>query len=206
MTRRGMTLIELLIALTLLAMMSLLAAVMWTQLRDWNTDAVAAESALRPQRVHMMLRRQWEHRAAAHAEGSIGSVETTWRSLRFLTHAPVLHPAWPLVRAEYTIAPVDLADPEGPLELLYTETRLGPDSVAISEPPLPPLVLLTRCDSAELRVFVQPEDESEEPAPPFWTLRPDTDALGEVTPLIAEFNLRRRGERITWTGIVEPSR
>lgn len=209
-SRRAMTLIELLVTLALLALMAVLTTVIWGQLRGWNNDTLAASAALRPIRLNMMLQRQWDHRAVAGDDAqTLGRVEGTRTELRFLTHHAVLTPGWPLVRASYTIEPVDTLGPASGARLVYRETRLGPSglSLDVGAPEEPPLVVLDHCSAAQWRWRVRtvPEPGAAESPALRWAPTPEPERFESTEMLRVEFRAQLRGEEVAWIGVIEPS-
>ena len=205
-----MTLIELLVTMALLALMAVLTAVIWGQLRDWSTDTLAASAALRPARLNMMMQRQWDHRAVAGDDAkTLGRVEGTRPELRFLTHHAVLNPGWPLVRASYTIEPIDALNPSGGSRLVYRETRLGPSgqSLALGSPNDPPLVALDHCTGARWRWRVRTVPEAGAPESPAvrWAPSPEPERFEDTEMLRVEFRAQHRGEELAWVGVIKPS-
>jgi type II secretory pathway pseudopilin PulG len=199
-----MTLVELLVALTLLGLMSALASVTWSSLRRWDASAQAAETALRPQRVVMMLERQWASRAAlAEGDETLGRLETEPLALRFATRRPALDPAWPTAEASYTI---DRSDPAAQ-RLLYAETRLGPLGEKLTSEAGSPITLLDGAREIQLRYRIEREPEDGEPAETLWTTDPAALTLRETRLLAVELTATLdNGEGVEWIGIVEPSR
>lgn len=126
--RRGFTLLEMLLAVTVLSTATLLIGAMWTQARSWSDDGYAAERLLRLQRASEAMRRQWNDRRTTVAlNRKSGSVIAMPEELTFVTTTPLLFPDWPMVTASYRIE----RQPGSPLgdlaryDLVYTETKIA---------------------------------------------------------------------------------
>lgn len=126
---RAFTLLELVLALTLLASMTVLIASMWSQARRWGDDNAGDLHAMRLPRVLALVRQQWsDRRTSAPLEASGLTVSARHDRLSFVTATPVLFPGWPLVRATYLIEPDEQRDPrtDAPLQrLVYIEEQVG---------------------------------------------------------------------------------
>ncbi|TVQ31708.1 MAG: type II secretion system protein [Phycisphaeraceae bacterium] len=127
--RAGMTLLELIIALTLFAFIGSMAATLWSQARSWTDENAAAERSVRTHRVADFMQRQWADRRSDIAGFSAESdaVLVTANRIEFITASPALFPEWPLVRAAYMIERDELytGPPEqAPCRLVYEETRV----------------------------------------------------------------------------------
>lgn len=123
MSRRGMTLLEVLLAAAVLASVALLAAMLLAQGRAWNDDNQSHFKALRLVRVTELLTRQWsDRRSAVGVDASGGKVRIEPESLVFVTATPVLHPGWPLVTASYR---VEKEPGTGLTRLAYEEARVS---------------------------------------------------------------------------------
>jgi type II secretory pathway component PulJ len=123
-----MTLLEVLVAITILASLTVIVAMLWSQTKRWTDEAGTHDTALRLQRALDLLDCQWERRlvGATLADGGSGGVSVDDTRLEFVTTESVLFPGWPIVRASY-IATEDAA-PIGQRSgwrLVYEETRLG---------------------------------------------------------------------------------
>jgi prepilin-type N-terminal cleavage/methylation domain-containing protein len=160
--RRGMTLLELLLATTILASIMGLVAMLYGHSASWAAGNQEQSDALRLHRVLQVLSDQWATRRRI-AEPNVivlgESIDVDDERLRFLTATPILFPEWPLAWVEYRVE----VDPEhrgrGGLHrrLVYRETRVvdvgedpdhrafGPDGRRLGEA----IVLLDDC--AELR-------------------------------------------------------
>lgn len=123
-----MTLLEVLIAITILASLTVIVAMLWSQTKRWTDETRTHDTALRLQRALDLLDRQWDRRLvnATLADGEPGAASVDDTRLDFVTTESVLFPDWPIVRVSY-IATEDAA-PTGQQSrwrLVYEETRLG---------------------------------------------------------------------------------
>ncbi|MCB9838793.1 MAG: prepilin-type N-terminal cleavage/methylation domain-containing protein [Phycisphaeraceae bacterium] len=128
---RGMTLLEVLIATTILASLTVIVATLWAQTRQWTEETRTHDTALRLQRALDLLDAQWSGRLtnATLPTGEPGAAVVDGDRLEFTTTESALFPGWPLVRAAYT-AVGESPLPGAPVEwrLVYEETRLGTTS------------------------------------------------------------------------------
>lgn len=129
MPRRAFTLLEMLIALTILASITAGIGVFWAQANAWERDNGAHRETLRLERVTRMLREQWNGRRALALEddGDAGGdgVRVNAGGVSFTTSRAVLFPSWGLVRVRYVIE----RDPAGGVDgtayrLVYEEMRV----------------------------------------------------------------------------------
>ncbi len=125
-----MTLMEMLIAITLLATLTGLLSSLWGQLGDWARQNQFAGESLEIQRAIGFLDEQWGSRRAVLRVGEEGknSWDVTPEELQFVTSTPALFPDWPLVAVRVTFEIEDslrrTADGRQFAKLLYEETRL----------------------------------------------------------------------------------
>lgn len=133
--RYGFTILELLLALTILASVFGLVATLWSQTAAWADENTLTFRTMRMARVRDVMRAQWADRRGAFALNDNGlPVVAAPERLSFVTATPLLFPQWPLVRAEYVIER-DFDVPAGQpaaWKLVYVETPLS----ALDEPPL----------------------------------------------------------------------
>lgn len=154
-TSRAFTLLETILALTILFVLMGLIAVLWAQARDWTADAQREDGALHITRLVTTIRTQWGDRRSLDPEKPLqDSAGVSPDAVRFVTASPILFPQWPLVRAEYRIE-LDtfrgtLSEPR--YRLRYTETRLpgGTDDPlgsldAAGQPMIQSVVLIDDC-------------------------------------------------------------
>lgn len=125
---RAFTLLEVLLALSVLSMICLLVGAMWMQARGWSDQNASSHESMRLQRVCELLRSQWaDRRTSASLDDDNRRVLATPESLTFITATPILYPDWPLVVSSYEIE----RQPGSPLgeaalyTLRYSETPLG---------------------------------------------------------------------------------
>ena len=124
----GMTLLELLLALTVMASVMGLLGTLMGQARSWTQRGATDQVLMRLQRVGEAMRAQWaDRRTAVDLDEEGRKVAATASSLRFLTATGMLFPEWPLVVAEYRIeADTQHFSSGGVLwRLVYEETRLS---------------------------------------------------------------------------------
>lgn len=134
----GLTLLELVVALTIMVAAMTLVGALWSQMRDWAADNGRLTEGLQPRRVAAFLRRQWEEQRSIVPvdDKGKGSVTVDQDTLRFVTALPALFPDAPLVVASWTIERTpDVRTPEWwPARLVYEEARVtnmkgvGPDT------------------------------------------------------------------------------
>lgn len=103
-TQRGMTLLELLLAVTLLAAVFALAAGLWSQASSWGADAGRSSRALRLARVLELMRAQWaERRTSVRLGGAGQTLLVDSERLEFVSGVSVLEAGWPLSIVELRI-------------------------------------------------------------------------------------------------------
>ena len=123
-----MTLLELLLALTIMASVMGLLGAMMAQARGWTDRSVEDEGLMHLQRIGEAMRTQWaDRRTAVKLDDSGKAVTSSSTELSFVTATALLFPDWPLVMATYRIEP-DTAhvSSSGLLwRLVYVETRIA---------------------------------------------------------------------------------
>lgn len=119
---RGFTLLEMVLALTIIAALFGLLTAVWRQAGDWSGDAAAHQRALRLPRVLELIRTQWsERRVTIGLERPDQTVVVTPSRIEFVTAVPVLGRA-PIVTAMYVIEPdPDARASEPRWRLVYEE-------------------------------------------------------------------------------------
>lgn len=159
-----MTLLEVILATTILASITALIAALWTQMRSWSGDAALVHESMTLQRVVDLMQDQWaDRRESVALDEEENTVLAGEQGLAFVTSTGILFPDWPLVRVEYTIE-IDPDLPPGsggaPWRLLYRETRItdltGPPPTgtgADGEPLKREHVLLGRCRELRFEQF-----------------------------------------------------
>lgn len=138
--RRGFTLLEVLLAITIMASLSALIAGAYAQMSAATDDASRRDRSTRLQHVTQLAAEQWaDRRTLFTAAGErLPTLVATEMAVEFFTASPVLFPEWPMVRVRYELAPppgvARSAIDEGRLaDLVYTETRVT-DPTAMPEP------------------------------------------------------------------------
>lgn len=126
-SRKGFTLLETILAITILAVLMGLVAVLWGQARTWTDDSADELDAMRITRILHTMRVQWrDRRATDHDRSALDATGMTPDEVRFVTATPILFPDWPIVRAVYRVEydpdRGTLSDPR--YRLVYSETRL----------------------------------------------------------------------------------
>jgi prepilin-type N-terminal cleavage/methylation domain-containing protein len=133
--RRAFTLLELLLSLTVLAVMTLLIATLWRQASDWSSDAASFDGAMRLPRASELLRSQWAERRTSYSiTGKGHSLGITSERLTFVTAMPLLHPASPLVKVELIIEPDPTSSSSFPLKRLRCSETPLIDVASASQP------------------------------------------------------------------------
>lgn len=181
-SRRGMTLLEVVLAVTILAALSGLVATMWRQSERMSREALGGRRELRLARVVEMLRSQWaDRRTSVRLGREGGSVLIEREALTFISATSILEPDWPLVRARFIVERDDRSP--GPLEawrLVYEELPIANvDSVqapadeetlassrpALGAPPMRRLTLLAACPELRWERFGFGDAVESEPGP-----------------------------------------
>lgn len=161
-SRTAFTLLEVLLAITILASMSVLIASMWGQSAAWGDDNTSDHERMRLQRVLALIRDQWSTRTATVAMDDFGqTVDTTHESITFTTTTPILHPDVAIVEASYRIER-DLdalgIGPLGAWKLVYRERRIAdptarPDEQDTRRATVDSIDLLSACSQLTLERF-----------------------------------------------------
>lgn len=122
--QRGLTLLELLIAMTILASITGGIGLFWSQARAWEEDNRAHRDVLRVERVLSLLREQWGAKRALVTEGAGDAggsgVSFGAEGVTFVTARPVLFPGWGLVNVRYAVERAI----DGTYTLVYEESRV----------------------------------------------------------------------------------
>jgi len=114
---RAFTLLEVVVALTIMATVFGLLSALWYQAADWNTERLAVERAVRVDRFERILQRQWAARLdipATETRGSIPVAAIKPGALVFATDAPLL-----LHDAAFVVATLSIEPPPG--EVVFPE-------------------------------------------------------------------------------------
>ena len=184
---RAMTLLEVLLAVTIMASLMGLVASLLGQARSWTDVSETDRVLMRLQRVGEAMRTQWSDRRSSVAlDGQGNRVITTPEQLSFLTATPILFPEWPLVAATYRIEPEATRGSSRGLtwRLIYEETRIaGMDALpgdyaldARGAALRDSMVLLAGCAELEWERFGQGERLAEDGA------SDDDDGQGDDDP------------------------
>lgn len=136
--RAGMTLLEVILAITALAAISTLVTALWALTNDWTNENAAHHKALRLEQTLELLSEQWESRilTLSLSEKREEAVLLDDASLVFVTSAPILHHDWPLVRVTYTIVRTGGAavGEEPTFQLHYIEEVVKNPATATADP------------------------------------------------------------------------
>jgi len=212
--RRGMTLLEVLVAMALMGMMAVIVSTLWGQLRSWNEEADRAGAALRPHRAAVMLREQWGARHSVGDEDeTLGRVQAGPGGVSFLTTRPVLYPSWPVVEASYSIE----RRADGEQSLVYDERRVGPTGEVLDAPPgareAESLVVLERCAEASwsYRLLATWDEGGEEASEYRWSPEVAGGPLEEIELVCVRWSAlvdtgRAEREEVVWAGALGASR
>lgn len=96
--------LEVVLAVTILAAMSGLIATLWGQASRMAGDGGSQQRAMRLARVVEMMRSQWaDRRTSVSLDRSGASVAIEPEGVSFITATAVLEPGWPIVRARYLV-------------------------------------------------------------------------------------------------------
>lgn len=174
-SRSGFTLLELLLATTILVAITALIAATWGQMQRWNSENAAHRQSMRLHRVLGMMRDQWQDRRTTVAIDENGAeIAASPTRIDFVTATPILFPEWPIVRASYFFEP----DPDAPpgsgwrSRLMYQEARVAD----MSAPPKEgydalgleldrSMVLLSSCEELRFERFGPRVPDPEEDKP-----------------------------------------
>ena len=121
--RRAFTMLEVVIAVTVMGLLTLLISALNAQLRDWSEDAAESAQTLTVQRAVEFMRDQWSGRVQI--SGRDPSLQTSPEYVSFVTSRPALDPSFPVVRATYRWAPRESDRGETVYDLLYEETPVA---------------------------------------------------------------------------------
>lgn len=183
-TRRGFTLLELLLAITVMSIVTALIAVSWRVAGDWASVAAHQRRALQLPRVADMIRSQWaERRTSLDLEKPGQTVFMARGRVEFITSLAVLDRTLPLVIASYVVERDDAPTaPAGTYRLVYNERAVidtrapqrasAPDDAGghraldasatsvpgLVQPPSRSTVLLSACSELVLEYFDNGEE------------------------------------------------
>lgn len=132
--QRGFTLLEVILAMGVLACIALMVAILWSTLVRWQGDAADQQERMRLQRVTDLLREQWADRRMTRSMMAGGrEYQIDDRTVSFVTTIPILFPDWPLVAVSYTIERSQAAGSSTRHALVYQERRI----TDVTAPPPP---------------------------------------------------------------------
>ncbi len=223
------TLLEMLLAVSVLASMSVLIGAVWAQMRDWTTEGARLNASMRLPRVLEVMNAQWADRRASIATGDQGaSLDLQPNSINFVCADPLLFPGWPLVVVTYEIETVPPRLPGGAPEfrLVCFERKLTTllaevDSAGEPETPIPAppglvleeqIVLLDRCEELSFERYGQAANvgprSSNRRDPAGMAVRADEptddDLLRRWRPMEPGYKGPINGLRLTGTFLGEP--
>jgi len=119
------TLLELLLATSVFALLTVLMSSLAGQLRAWTDEGVERSKSMQIQRVVELMRDQWAGRVSQAGAGKDVSVQTSASYLSFVTSRPVLDLSFPIVRATYRWVPTRSDADEERFDLMYEESPVG---------------------------------------------------------------------------------
>lgn len=125
--RRAFTLLELLLAVTILASITSLVAVTWAQMNAWADESGEEHRQMQLHRALKLMTDQWEDRRSTTGMGdNTQRIITGDTGIGFLTATPILFPDWPVVRVGYRIEPARNRAPGAARawNLVYIEQRV----------------------------------------------------------------------------------
>lgn len=135
--RNAFTLLEMLLAVTVLSMVGVLVATMLTQASDLHRDNDRREATLDITRVVRLMTEQWEDRRSAVALGRHGeSYAAAPGELAFVTARPILKPEWPLAIVRYRLELIgeSVVEAERRYDLVYEERPVAAVGVSAEVP------------------------------------------------------------------------
>lgn len=135
--RSAFTLLEMLLAVTVLSMVGVLVATMLTQASDLHRDNDRRDATLDITRVVRLMTEQWEDRRSAVALGRHGeSYAAAPGELAFVTARPILKPEWPLAIVRYRLELIgaSVVEAERRYDLVYEERPVAAVGVSAEAP------------------------------------------------------------------------
>lgn len=122
---RGFTLIETVLAVTVIATVTALAAMVWASASSHIEGSTETAARSHTQRIVELARAQWASRRVIRTVQSTGSqdeglIAFAHDGVSFVTARSVIFHDWPLVQAVYRV----LTDADGKQSLVYLETRM----------------------------------------------------------------------------------
>lgn len=103
--RAGMTLLEVILAITALASITTLVAALWAQMRDWTAENASHHVALARERALSLFSEQWDSRVLTVSLGDTGAPAVTLdpHTLTFITTTPLFFRQAPMARVVYHV-------------------------------------------------------------------------------------------------------
>jgi hypothetical protein len=163
------TLLETLLAITVLASMSLLIAQAYRIAHESVSGGAHMERAVTVQRVLRLAADQWSYRRSVPLETTSddeqpedsGGPKLLPDRVGFITATPVINPRWPLVEATYRIVPSRNIESAAPVwDLVYDERPLA-SLQAVRQAKnydVSTLVVLSSCDELRMDRLAPPDD------------------------------------------------
>jgi type II secretory pathway pseudopilin PulG len=163
------TLLETLLAITVLASMSLLIAQAYRIAHESVSGGAHMERAVTVQRVLRLAADQWGDRRSVPLETTSaeeqpedsGGPRLLPDRVGFITATPVINPRWPLVEATYRIVPSRNAESTAPLwDLVYEERPIASLQAArqAKNYDVSTLVVLSSCDELRMERLAPRDD------------------------------------------------
>lgn len=226
----GFTLLEVLLAVAVIASVAMLGSTLWVQASESSAMVQSRERGLRLQRVGSMLRDQWSDRRSLELPGesgpqrAMGGARFRADSFAFSTSRSILNPGSPLVEAEYLVR----ERPDGLFDLVYAEQGIerfagafdgaDPRDAEIRASRRSAIVLLEGCEAIVLERFGAPaendaddsersdQEEGGAPERALWmAFDPDSEG-GAVESDALRVSVRYRGEEAAWVLVARASR
>ncbi len=218
LVRSGFTLLETLLAMTVVASMTVLIAQAYSIAHQAADGGAHLERAVKVQRVVRLIGDQWGDRRSLMLDGAetkeassdqVGPAFLPDR-VRFVTATPALAMQWPLVEASYIIEQAEAEAGAAPMwNLVYEErpiTSFRTDRT-VHESKSAQLDLLAGCTGLRMEQFIEDEDQSvsstsDAPSRKQWIWMPfelrDVDESQEqVMPMAVRIVGEYQGEAVT---------
>jgi prepilin-type N-terminal cleavage/methylation domain-containing protein len=176
----GLTLLELLVSMAILAAIVTLTAAIWAQARAWADEADGHSGAAETSRIRLLLQQQWSmRRQNAHLDAAEGPpFRLSPDRLEFVTGSAILEPESGLVRAAYIVETSD----GGVQSVMYEEIPLTDPALSIrpgagtaAAQSIRRVTLLTECSDVRWERLLQWTESADDGVIPE-TLREWTDA------------------------------
>lgn len=174
----GMTLLEVILAITALASITTLVASLWGQMRDWTSENASHHVALQRERTLALFNEQWDTRVLTVSLGDLGAPAVTFdpKTLTFITTTPIFFHQAPMARVVYHVVKEGgaLLGQSAAYHLEYEESPVWSPISAARSPAArtsQPTRRLTLFDQADELRFERWLDEADEPRPDRPSLR-----------------------------------